>query len=73
MLLVLICLRLLVEGCSIQVFGETVNKPFGNFSNASNRHFSIHNLKILLKYHKTQCATAIAQGERWSSAELEAY
>ena len=39
----------------------------------SNRHLSIQTLKIFLKYPTTQCTIVIAEGQRWSSTDLETY
>ena len=69
----MISLRSLVQRCNINVFWESVNRPFGISSNVSNRHFSIQTLKILLKHPMTQYTIVIAQGQRCSSTELEAY
>ena len=73
MLSVLISLRSLLQGYNIQVFWESVNRPFGIFANVSTRHFSIQISKVLLRYSRTQCTIVIAQGQSWSSTDLETY
>ena len=42
-------------------------------SSIQTRHLSIQTLKVFLKYPTTQCTIVIAEGQRWSSADLETY
>ena len=60
-----------MQGCDIRFFGKVLIDHLVFY--VSNRHLSIQTLKIFLKYPTTQCTIVIAEGQRWSSTDLETY
>ena len=64
---------LISAGVYIQVFSESVIRPFAIFPNVSIKNFRIQTLNILLKHAMTQYPIVISQEQRCTFASFETY